>query len=438
MEIGRPVKDIGRALERVWVVFVRQEPFGKGRADHACFHDRAVEQVAAEIDEAGLGLHRRVDAENHIRIGDGAVPAVGADRLPVRRHRIRVRQQLVAHQFADHRRHAAGAVIVLAQIFPGRLQVHQKRHLVAMRLPVVIGQIDAEMPCHRIQMNRRVRRPADGRVQDDGVLEGGTGHDVGGFQIIPDHVDDPVAGVIGHLSALAVGCRNGGRARKLHAQPLGKRIHRRRRSHGIAIAGRGRRRGDEVEEAVIIDLAGGDHLPGLPDDGAGPGALALVPAIQHRTDRQGDGRNIDRCGRHQQCRGCLVAADHQHDAVDRVAVQGLDKAEIGKVAVQHGGRPLAGFLNGMNRNFDGKAAGGDDAVSYALRQFKMMPVAGGQVRSGLRQRDDRAPVAQFLAGQAVIEVTLGIERRHLRIVGIVEPLPRAQLFRFYFSATHSR
>ena len=54
MEIDRPVEDIGRALECVRVVRVRQEPFAEGRADHACLHDGAVEQVAAEIDEAGF------------------------------------------------------------------------------------------------------------------------------------------------------------------------------------------------------------------------------------------------------------------------------------------------------------------------------------------------------------------------------------------------
>ena len=240
------------------------------------------------------------------------------------------------------------------------------------------------------------------------------------------------------MPALAIGRWNGGRARKLHAESFGKRVHRRRRSHGVAIAGRGCRRGDEVEEAVIINLAGGDHLACLPDDGAGPGALAIVPSIQHRADRQRNGWNIDRRGRHQQCRCCLVTANHQHDAVDRIAVKGLDKAQIGKVAVQHRCRPLASFLNGMNRNFDRQAAGGDDAVAHPLCQFKMVPVAGGQIRSGLCQSNDRTPVAQLFAGQAVIQIALGIKRRHLRIVGIVEPLPRAQLFRLYFPVTHYR
>ena len=39
----------------------------------------------------------------------------------------------------------------------------------------------------------------------------------------------------------------------------------------------------------------------------------------------------------------------QHDAVERIAVQHLDQAEIGEVAVERGGRPLAGLLDRMAR-----------------------------------------------------------------------------------------
>ena len=47
--------------------------------------------------------------------------AVLADRLAVDGQRVLV-DQLVRHQFAHHGRHAAGAMIFLAEINPGRLQ----------------------------------------------------------------------------------------------------------------------------------------------------------------------------------------------------------------------------------------------------------------------------------------------------------------------------
>ena len=306
----------------------------------------------------------------------------------------------------------------------------------AVRLPVVIGQLDAKMAGDRVEMYGRVGRPADGRVQDNGVFEGGPCHDVGRLQVGPDHVDDAVARVIGHLAAFAVGGRDRRRTGKLHAETFGKRVHRGGRSHGVAIAGGRRRRCHEVEESVIVNFTGGNHLPCFPDDGARPGALSLVPAIQHWSHRQGDSGNVDGRCRHQERRCCLVAADHQHDTVDGIAVKGFDKAEIGKVPVEHGGRPLACFLDRMDRHFDGKAARGDDAVAHPLCQFEMVPVAGGKVRARLGDGDDRAAVAKLFAGKTIIEITLGIERCHFGIIRIVEPLPRAQLCRFDFLVTH--
>ena len=116
--------------------------------------------------------------------------AIVADAASVGGNGLRVWQEAVPDQFANHRRHPAGAMIVLAEIFAGRLKIDQKRDPVSEGLPVVIRQIDAEMQRDGIEMDRRVGRPADGRIENDGVLKSGTGHDVGGFQIIPDHIND--------------------------------------------------------------------------------------------------------------------------------------------------------------------------------------------------------------------------------------------------------
>ncbi len=83
-----------------------------------------------------------------------------------------MRQQAGLHQFGDHRRHAAGVVIILAEIFARRLQVHQQRDVVADRLPVVVVELDAEMAGDGVEVDRRVGRAADRRIDDDGVLEG--------------------------------------------------------------------------------------------------------------------------------------------------------------------------------------------------------------------------------------------------------------------------
>jgi hypothetical protein len=66
----------------------------------------------------------------------------------------------------------------------------------------------------------------------------------------------------------------------------------------------------------------------------------------------------------------LVATGGEHDAVEEVAVQALDQAEIGEVAVERRGWPLAGLLIGWTGKFDRDAAGVADAVAHALRQSR--------------------------------------------------------------------
>ena len=182
----------------------------------------------------------------------------------------------------------------------------------------------------------------------------------------------------------------------------------------------------EFDEFVVADLAGGEALAHRPFDGAGAGALALPPAVQHRPARQHDRRDVDGRRRHDRGRRGLVAAGGEHDAVDRIAVQHLDQAEIGEVAIERRGRPLAGLLDRMHREFERDAAGRADAVAHALGQLQMVAVAGGEVGAGLRDADDRLAAHDLAAGEAVVEVALEIERGRAGIVGVVEPQLRPE------------
>nr|GFD52600.1 hypothetical protein [Tanacetum cinerariifolium] len=46
--------------------------------------------------------------------------------------------------------------------------------------------------------------------------------------------------------------------------------------------------------------------------------------------------------------------------------------------------------------------------------------------AGLGDADDRAPGLQLFTGQAVVHVALDVERSHVGVAGIVEPLLAAQ------------
>ena len=150
-----------------------------------------------------------------------------------------------------------------------------------------------------------------------------------------------------------------------------------------------------AEEATIsmkrfvVDLARGKLLARLPDDRARAAALAVPPAVQHRSAGEDDRRQVDGRGRHDAGGRGLVAAGGQHDAVERIAVEHLDQAEIGEVAVERGGRALAGLLDRVDRELEGDAAGGADALADALGELEMVPVAGGKVGAGLGDADDR-------------------------------------------------
>lgn len=372
------------------------------------------------------GFQRLVITADDFLVLDDRATAVLADRLAVDRHGV-LMDEALGHQLVDDGRDTARMIVVFAEIFAGRLQVDEQRHFLAIGLPVVDGEFDADMAGERVQMDRRIGRATDRRIDADRVDEGFLGQDVGGLQVFLDHFDDAKAGQVGDLLPIAIRRRDRRRTGKLHAERFGERIHRRRRAHRVAVAGGRRRGGDQLDEAGIIDLALGEQLTGLPDDRAGTGTLAAEPAVQHRTDGQRDRWNIDRRRRHQTGRRGLVAADRQNDAVERIAVEHLDQAEIGEVAVKAGGRTLAGFLDRMDREFDGNAAGFADTLAQTMRQFQMMPVARRKIGTRLGDADDRPVGLQFGLAETEIHVALEIKRRHVDIRRVVEPRARTEL-----------
>ncbi len=116
----------------------------------------------------------------------------------------------------------------------------------------------------------------------------------------------------------------------------------------------------------------------------------------------------------------------QHHAVDGIAEQRLHQPQVGQVAVEVGGRPLAGLLDGVDRELEGDAARLPDALPDTLGELQVRPVAGRQVRTRLGDADERLARLQLLPRQPPVEVPLDVQRGHVRVVGIVEPELRAE------------
>ena len=133
-----------------------------------------------------------------------------------------MRQLAGADELRHHGRHAASAVIVLAEKAARGLHIHQQRNRVTDALPIVWIKLDADMAGDGIEVDRRVGGAADRRADDDGVLEGGAGHDVRRLEILAHHLHDALAREIGDLAALLVRGGDGGAARQHHAERLGQ------------------------------------------------------------------------------------------------------------------------------------------------------------------------------------------------------------------------
>ncbi len=187
------------------------------------------------------------------------------------------------------------------------------------------------------------------------------------------------------------------------------------------MAGRGRRRGDELEEALVVDLAARHHLARLPDDGAGARALALEPAVEHRSAGEHDGRDVDRGGRHDLRRRGLVAAGRQHDAVERIAVEHFHQRR-GRRGCGRDWRSAACRSPGSDAaGTRSDAAGLADALADAFGQINVMAVARREVGARLGDADDRLAGLQLVEGEAEIHHALEIERGHVGIGRVVEP-----------------
>ena len=86
MEVFGSVEHDSPPFEGVRIFGIRQVFGAKAVADHTCFHDRTVKQVALEIDEPRLcfqGLRNRLD---HLFIFAAKCCAIFTHRLAIRRH----------------------------------------------------------------------------------------------------------------------------------------------------------------------------------------------------------------------------------------------------------------------------------------------------------------------------------------------------------------
>ena len=149
-------------------------------------------------------------------------------------------------------------------------------------------------------MNDRVGRAADRAVNHDRVLERLLGQDLRHAKVLVDHFDDASPRhPREHFPARVDGGDRGVR-RQSHAERLDHRRHRRRRAHRHAMARRARHARFRFDHVAFGHFTGFQHLREFPHVRARTDVLSAELAVQHRTARHADRRQITRCSAHQQ------------------------------------------------------------------------------------------------------------------------------------------
>ncbi|MNL06199.1 hypothetical protein D3C87_1268310 [compost metagenome] len=303
------------------------------------------------------------------------------------------------------------------------MQVDDGRHAAAHAGPVVQIQFHADAPGDGFQMDHRVGRTADRRVDANSVFEGFLGQDLRQFQVFADHLHGTHAGHVRQHIAARIHGWNRRVVGQGSAEGFSHAGHGRGGAHGVAGTGRAGHAALGREEIVDADGAGLDLFAELPDHGAGANVLALVLAVEHRPAGDDDGRHVATGGAHQQGRGGLVATGQQYDAVNRVAANGFFHVHARQVAGEHGGRAQVRFAVGEHRKLHREAPGFDYPALDVLRNLAEVRVARGQFRPGVADADDRLAM-ELVVGDALILHPAAVHEAVL--VGGAKPLGGAQ------------
>src|SRR5918998_1277289 len=190
-------------------------------------------QIAAQHGEAALFLHRVVDGPDDLvvvdareRLTEGATADSGAVDM---QHLPESREQ--APQ-------TTGVIEVLHQVFTARTYVGENGYAAGDLVEATEVQCYAAAAGQGDEMDEGVGRAAQDHDGRNGVLVGALVQDVRGFEIFPDHLDDPSSAHRSHPGVAGVGCGNGGGSRERHAKDFGHGGHRRGPPHGHTVAGR--------------------------------------------------------------------------------------------------------------------------------------------------------------------------------------------------------
>ena len=343
-------------------------------------------KITLEHGKGAFVVDRLVERADDVIVVDFGPLQALAQRLAG--HGDDVTMELAAQPFHEGAK-AAGIVEVLHEIGLARgPDVGDHRRHAALGVQVIECQLNAGAARHGDEMDDGVGGAAGRHGHGDSVLDRPGCDDLVRRQVLPDHLHGAPPTGSAHALVVGIGGGNGAGSRQAQAHGFGNRRHGAGRAHGHTVTVRPGNAAFDAGPLFLGDRPGAALVPVLEGVRSGPKLLALVVAAQHRSGGQIDEGIACRHGPHHEARGGLVAAAHEHRAVDRMRAQQFLRLHGQHVAVEHGGRLHVAFRQRQGRKLQGIAAGLPDALLHMLDALLEMHVTGIGVRPGVEDGDD--------------------------------------------------
>ena len=241
-------------------------------------------------------------------------------------------------------------------------------------------------------MDNGIGRTADGAYDTNGILKGLTRQDLRHGQVFPDRLHDALAGHMSEHIAPGIYRWYGRVARHADAQGFDDAGHGRGGTHCHAMTGGPVHAGFRFEELTDAHGSGAHLFAESVDVRPRSDILSFELAVEHRTARDRDGRQVATRRPQKQSRRSLVAPDEQDHTIHRIRPDGLFHIHADQISEQHRRRPHQRLPERHYRKFHRQPTGLVDAAFNAFCYDSKMGITRRQFRPGIADSNDWAPV----------------------------------------------
>src|SRR5690606_703812 len=214
-----------------------------------------------------------------------------------------------------HARYSAVAIELIDEMAARRLNIGDTRNGAADGIELVGIKVDAQSACYGSQMEDCIRRSTQRHTHTRCIAKRFARHDIGGFQALEHHLNDPPSGFARQgISAFVVdGERT--QTQRHNTKRFQQSIHGRRCAHGVTRAEATTQCLTDLVPFLFSDLTGAQLIPVFPEVRPAAKSLALEYADTLRPCVELQRWKVCAARAHKQARHGLVAVAEQHDTI---------------------------------------------------------------------------------------------------------------------------